>query len=82
MDFVEKDHNEPDSAREDVRGLIRGRPCVPQEAKRKYALTDSSDSTGIQKNKAGWAKVSEFSQVRFHIIFARNEAFQGSIHDR
>ena len=58
IEFVKEDKDAGDPAREDVRGLVRGQPAVPQEAKAKYATADSSDPTGIHKNRAGFAKAS------------------------
>lgn len=65
MDFAAEDKSAGDTAREDIWGLIRGDPKVPQEAKRQYAVAGRGGGTGIQKNKAGLAKASEVIQPCF-----------------
>jgi hypothetical protein len=58
INFEAEDKNMQDSAREDLRGFVRGTSCVPQEVKREYGIANSSDATGIHKNRAGFAKAS------------------------
>jgi hypothetical protein len=68
ISFQAEDKNMQDSAREDLRGLVHGSPCVPQEVKREYGIANSSNATGIHKNKAGFAKASVQHDVRTHVL--------------
>jgi hypothetical protein len=58
--FEKEDHAPGDSAREDVRCLIKEVSSVPQEFKREFACTSGTDTEGgIGRNRAGFAKVKQ-----------------------
>lgn len=72
ISFAAEDKNVQDSARENLRGIVLGTSCVPQEVKREYGIANSSHATGIHKNRAGLAKASVQHDVHTH---ARTHTF-------
>lgn len=73
VDFAEEDINPQDSAREDLRCLVRGKSSLPQEVKREYATAhaDGSDD-GIHRNRPALAKVRNVAgAVAMHAMVHR-----------